>query len=265
MGVLRIEVVINSFFFSASWLLCFCQIQFLHPTEVHLSSRSQKAGNKESKYRKCQSRDEGDKSSTWPGRPSPSSQGLQAVAAQTTRVYSGGTSRHAGLVQTNPNKMHVLKMFGNSCVVAEVINWLYVSLQAAPLALQQSCNMRPWSPESSLQKMKMQRNCYRWGTETTKRAALSDRHPSEEQRLHACTHWCELWCDQGSQDMAYWHDWWNQLSGFQRQLILLMSMVDDFWSSLTEGQKTVTGNKHIHIWIYHHHLNRLSFDASFLC
>lgn len=48
--------------------------------------------------------------------------------------------------------------------------------------------------------------------------------------------------DQGSQDMAYWHDWWNQLSGFQRQLILLMSMVDDFWSSLTEGQKTVTGN-----------------------
>lgn len=52
-------------------------------------------------------------------------------------------------------------------------------------------------------------------------------------------------CDQGSQDMAYWHDWWNQLSGFQRQLILLMSMVDDFWSSLTEGQKTVTGNKHI--------------------
>ncbi|KAI3374341.1 hypothetical protein L3Q82_006179 [Scortum barcoo] len=45
---------------------------------------------------------------------------------------------------------------------------------------------------------------------------------------------------QGSQDMAHWHEWWNQLSGFQRQLILLMSMVDDFWSSLTEGQKTVT-------------------------
>ncbi|KAM4728201.1 presenilin-associated rhomboid-like protein A, mitochondrial [Anableps anableps] len=45
----------------------------------------------------------------------------------------------------------------------------------------------------------------------------------------------------GSQDMAYWHDWWNQLSSFQRQLLLLMSMVDDFWSSLTEGQRTVTG------------------------
>ncbi|XP_023132339.1 presenilins-associated rhomboid-like protein, mitochondrial isoform X1 [Amphiprion ocellaris] len=46
---------------------------------------------------------------------------------------------------------------------------------------------------------------------------------------------------QGSQDMTYWHNWWSQLSSFQRQLILLMSMVDDFWSSLTEGQKTVTG------------------------
>ncbi|CAJ1072175.1 presenilins-associated rhomboid-like protein%2C mitochondrial isoform X1 [Xyrichtys novacula] len=46
---------------------------------------------------------------------------------------------------------------------------------------------------------------------------------------------------QGSQDMAYWHDWWNQLSSFQRQLILMMSMVDDFWSSLSEGQRTVTG------------------------
>uniref|UniRef100_A0A665TH81 rhomboid protease n=1 Tax=Echeneis naucrates TaxID=173247 RepID=A0A665TH81_ECHNA len=45
----------------------------------------------------------------------------------------------------------------------------------------------------------------------------------------------------GSQDMAHWHDWWNQLSSFQRQLILLMSMADDFWSSLTEGQRTVTG------------------------
>ncbi|XP_072220691.1 presenilin-associated rhomboid-like protein A, mitochondrial [Leuresthes tenuis] len=45
----------------------------------------------------------------------------------------------------------------------------------------------------------------------------------------------------GSQDMAYWHDWWNQLSNFQRQILLLMSVVDDFWSSLTEGQKTATG------------------------
>ncbi|KAM9323538.1 LOW QUALITY PROTEIN: presenilin-associated rhomboid-like protein A, mitochondrial [Pholidichthys leucotaenia] len=46
---------------------------------------------------------------------------------------------------------------------------------------------------------------------------------------------------QGSQDMAYWHDWWNRLPSLQRQLILLMSMVNNFWSILTEGQRTVTG------------------------
>ncbi|XP_047224316.1 presenilins-associated rhomboid-like protein, mitochondrial [Girardinichthys multiradiatus] len=45
----------------------------------------------------------------------------------------------------------------------------------------------------------------------------------------------------GSQDMAYWHDWWNQLSSFQRQLLLLMSVVEDIWSNLTEGQRTATG------------------------
>ncbi|XP_057712565.1 presenilins-associated rhomboid-like protein, mitochondrial [Corythoichthys intestinalis] len=46
---------------------------------------------------------------------------------------------------------------------------------------------------------------------------------------------------QGSTDMVYWHDWWNKLTDFQRQLILLMSVADDFWSSLTEGQRTVSG------------------------
>ncbi|XP_076000732.1 presenilin-associated rhomboid-like protein A, mitochondrial [Genypterus blacodes] len=46
---------------------------------------------------------------------------------------------------------------------------------------------------------------------------------------------------QGSEDMAHWHDWWNQLTAFQRQLILLLSIGDDFWSNLTEGQKIVTG------------------------
>lgn len=44
-----------------------------------------------------------------------------------------------------------------------------------------------------------------------------------------------------SHDITYWHNWWNQLTAFQKQLILLMSMVDDFWSSFTEGQKAVTG------------------------
>ncbi|XP_049604230.1 LOW QUALITY PROTEIN: presenilin-associated rhomboid-like protein A, mitochondrial [Syngnathus scovelli] len=42
-----------------------------------------------------------------------------------------------------------------------------------------------------------------------------------------------------STDMAYWHDWWSQLTAFQRQIIILMSVVDDFWSRRTEGQKTV--------------------------
>ncbi|XP_053738901.1 presenilins-associated rhomboid-like protein, mitochondrial [Synchiropus splendidus] len=46
---------------------------------------------------------------------------------------------------------------------------------------------------------------------------------------------------QGSQDMVYWHNWWNELTSVQRQLLVLMSAVDDFWKSLSEGQKTVTG------------------------
>lgn len=44
-----------------------------------------------------------------------------------------------------------------------------------------------------------------------------------------------------SQNMTYWHNWWNQLTDFQKQVILLMSFVDDFWSSLTEGQQMATG------------------------
>ncbi|KAM3604528.1 uncharacterized protein V6R79_012607 [Siganus canaliculatus] len=66
--------------------------------------------------------------------------------------------------------------------------------------------------------------------ETLKSRVQSAKEQEEEENLV-----------KGSQDMAYWHEWWNQLSGFQRQLILMMSMVDDFWSSLTEGQRTVTG------------------------
>lgn len=145
--------------------LCFvCQIQFQHPTEVFLPSRSQKVWNKENKYRTCQSRDKGDNPSTWSGRLSSSAQGLQAVTAQTASVYRGGTSRHSALIHKTIERTHVLIMCWNSCVAAQAVNWLHVSLQAAPLALQPSCNMRPWSPESSLQKKKMRRNCYRWGS-----------------------------------------------------------------------------------------------------
>lgn len=46
-------------------------------------------------------------------------------------------------------------------------------------------------------------------------------------------------------DTAYWHNWWNQLSDFQRQVILLMSIVDDMWSGLSEGQKVATGEGHV--------------------
>ncbi|XP_030630358.1 presenilin-associated rhomboid-like protein A, mitochondrial [Chanos chanos] len=42
-------------------------------------------------------------------------------------------------------------------------------------------------------------------------------------------------------DTTYWHNWWNQLTDFQRQVILLMSMVDDWWSGMSQGQRTVTG------------------------
>ncbi|XP_041955324.1 presenilins-associated rhomboid-like protein, mitochondrial [Alosa sapidissima] len=42
-------------------------------------------------------------------------------------------------------------------------------------------------------------------------------------------------------DTAHWHNWWNQLSDFQRQVILFMSVMDDMWSSLSEGQKVATG------------------------
>ncbi|XP_051554387.1 presenilins-associated rhomboid-like protein, mitochondrial [Myxocyprinus asiaticus] len=42
-------------------------------------------------------------------------------------------------------------------------------------------------------------------------------------------------------DTTYWHNWWNQLSHFQKQVILVMSVIDDWWNGLSEGQKTVTG------------------------
>ena len=130
--------------------------------------------------------------------------------------------------------MHAVVRFGTAWCPLVVV-WLHVSLQAAPLALLPFCNMRPWSREFSLQKMKRRKkNCYRWGFNDVNCCLPANVRCI--RRLHPSTH------HQGSQDMAYWHNWWNQLSGFQRQLILVMSMVDDFWSNLTEGQRTVTGN-----------------------
>ncbi|CAL8312912.1 presenilins-associated rhomboid-like protein, mitochondrial isoform X1 [Gadus morhua] len=45
----------------------------------------------------------------------------------------------------------------------------------------------------------------------------------------------------GSEDMTYWHNWWDQLNGVQKQLILLLSSADDLWSSFSEGQRTTAG------------------------
>ncbi|KAA0718995.1 Presenilins-associated rhomboid-like protein, mitochondrial [Triplophysa tibetana] len=42
-------------------------------------------------------------------------------------------------------------------------------------------------------------------------------------------------------DTTYWHNWWNQLSDLQKQVILVMSGIEEWWSGLSEGQKTVTG------------------------
>lgn len=125
-GVLCIEMVVSSscfvWFCFFSFCVLFFQIQFLRPTEVCFPQRSQKARNKESKYRKCQSRDKGGKPSTWPGRLNSSCLGLQALTAQTTHVYSGGTSRHSALIHRKIKRTYVLQMFWNGCVGAEVIN-----------------------------------------------------------------------------------------------------------------------------------------------
>uniref|UniRef100_A0A3P9A5K0 rhomboid protease n=1 Tax=Esox lucius TaxID=8010 RepID=A0A3P9A5K0_ESOLU len=42
------------------------------------------------------------------------------------------------------------------------------------------------------------------------------------------------------QDTTYWHNWWNQLTDFQKQAILLLSFADDIWSGLTEGQQVAS-------------------------
>ncbi|XP_036409538.1 presenilins-associated rhomboid-like protein, mitochondrial isoform X1 [Megalops cyprinoides] len=42
-------------------------------------------------------------------------------------------------------------------------------------------------------------------------------------------------------DTAYWHRWWNQLSDFQKQTIVVLFQVNQWWDSLTQGQRTVSG------------------------
>ncbi|XP_067109151.1 presenilin-associated rhomboid-like protein A, mitochondrial isoform X1 [Osmerus mordax] len=66
--------------------------------------------------------------------------------------------------------------------------------------------------------------------ESLKRQVQMAREEQEAERL-----------GQGSQDMSVWHSWWRQLPELQRQAIMLLSLLDDTWSSLTQGQRTATG------------------------
>lgn len=215
----------------------FQKTEFLQPTEVWFPSGSQKARYKE---RKCHPRNERFTLWGWHTRSHTSSQSPQAITFQTADVHSRGMS-HRSSTRIRENTVDACSIEVWESVMVD--NWLHVSLQAAPLVLRPFCNMRCWNREFSLQKMKTrQKNPYRWGLMI--QAAGSLLHCCKPMEQTGCLQWFRepLMYYQGSQDMVFWHDWWNQLSGFQRQLILLMSMVDDFWSSLTEGQKTVTGN-----------------------
>ncbi|CAL8367970.1 unnamed protein product [Boreogadus saida] len=43
----------------------------------------------------------------------------------------------------------------------------------------------------------------------------------------------------GSEDMTYWHNWWNQLNGVQKQLILLLSSADDLYYRAVQCPRAV--------------------------
>lgn len=131
--------------------------------------------------------------------------------------------------------MNAVIRFGTVCW-----GWLLSdSMSVYRLLLWCSCHPAIWDPEVQSS------DCKRWRrvrqTPTGEVLMIWTDIPDNVGACH-CHHQCIYIYYKGSQDMAYWHDWWNQLTGFQRQLILLMSMADDFWSSLTEGQRTVTGS-----------------------
>ncbi|KAJ8270832.1 hypothetical protein GJAV_G00119780 [Gymnothorax javanicus] len=47
--------------------------------------------------------------------------------------------------------------------------------------------------------------------------------------------------EQSENDTAYWHQWWNRLSDFQKQVIVSLFQVNQWWDGLTRGQRTVSG------------------------
>lgn len=124
------------------------------------------------------------------------------------------------------------------------VGWCHVSLQVAPLVQRLFSSMRPWSQGFELEETKSsQKSLYRWVlnyTSCCRPPSLPLTYSTGLTSAYSGSFEPSFY--QGSQDMAYWHDWWNKLSGFQKELILLMSVADGFWSSLTEGQRTVTGS-----------------------
>lgn len=137
--ILTLPPLLTRFFF-------FQKTEPLQPTEVWFPSGSQKARYKE---RKCHPRNE--HLTLWGGRTTShtSSQSPQTVTFQTADVHSWG--------------MFDISITRISVIVL-VVNWLHVSLQAAPLVLRPFCNMRPWNWGFSLKTMKKrQKKSYRCG------------------------------------------------------------------------------------------------------
>ncbi|XP_035277316.1 presenilins-associated rhomboid-like protein, mitochondrial isoform X2 [Anguilla anguilla] len=47
--------------------------------------------------------------------------------------------------------------------------------------------------------------------------------------------------NQNEDDTAHWHRWWSRLSDFQKQAIVVLFQVNQWWENLTQGQRTVSG------------------------
>ncbi|KAJ8274362.1 hypothetical protein COCON_G00089870 [Conger conger] len=51
-------------------------------------------------------------------------------------------------------------------------------------------------------------------------------------------------------DTAYWHSWWNRLSDFQKQAIVILFQVNQWWDNLTQGQRTVSGIIAVNVLVF---------------
>ena len=116
-----------------------------------------------------------------------------------------------------------------------VLVWLHASLQAVPSVWRPYCSTSPWSRDSTQSgKRQNQIKNWRW-------VCSSSNKTLRQMSLLSCLKLYGQCVLQGSEDMTYWHNWWDQLNGVQKQLILLLSSADDLWSSFSEGQRTTAG------------------------